>query len=75
MDTYHRWMEVIIPVTMSGCPALSVPVGFNARRPADGNADRRPNHGELACLQFAHAYDEATRWVTKRPPPLLGWLI
>ena len=29
MDTYHRWMEVMIPVTMSSCPALSVPVGFN----------------------------------------------
>ena len=22
MDTYHRWMQVVIPVTMSGCPAL-----------------------------------------------------
>ena len=31
MDTYHRWMEVMIPVTMSSCPALSVPVGFNER--------------------------------------------
>jgi amidase len=31
-----------------------------------------PNHGELGCLQLAHAYDEATKWVTKRPPPLLG---
>jgi amidase len=31
-----------------------------------------PNHGELACLQLAQAYDEATQWATKRPPPLLG---
>ena len=31
MDTYHRWMEVMIPVTMSSCPALAVPVGFNDR--------------------------------------------
>src|SRR5215831_4843491 len=28
MDTYHRWMEVMIPVTMSACPALAVPAGF-----------------------------------------------
>ena len=28
--------------------------------------------GELACLQLAHAYDEATGWVGKRPPSLLG---
>jgi amidase len=31
-----------------------------------------PNHGELACLQLAYAYDQATQWVAKRPPPLLG---
>ena len=28
MDTYHRWMEVVIPVSLIGLPALSVPVGF-----------------------------------------------
>jgi amidase len=31
-----------------------------------------PNHGEFALLQLANAYDEATHWVTKRPPPLLA---
>ena len=25
MDTYHRWMEVVIPATMAGCPAINVP--------------------------------------------------
>src|ERR1017187_686079 len=29
MDTYHRWMQVMIPISMSGCPALSAPAGFN----------------------------------------------
>ena len=41
MDTYHRWMEVMIPVTMAGCPALNVPAGFGAGGLADGHADRR----------------------------------
>jgi amidase len=72
MDTYHRWMEVMIPVTMSSCPALTVPAGFNASGLAMGLQIVAPNHGELACLQLAQAYDEATRWVEKRPPPLLG---
>jgi amidase len=72
MDTYHRWMEVMIPVTMSGCPALSVPVGFNDRGLPMGLQIVAPNHGELACLQLAYAYDQATQWVAKRPPPLLG---
>ena len=41
MDTYHRWMEVMIPVTMSGCPAIGCAGRLQRARPADGNADRR----------------------------------
>jgi Amidase len=29
MDTYHRWMQVVVPATMAGCPAISLPAGFN----------------------------------------------
>jgi amidase len=72
MDTYHRWMEVVIPVTMSGCPALNVPVGFDKAGRPMGMQIVGPAQGEFACLQLAQAYDEATGWVTKRPPPLLG---
>jgi amidase len=71
MDTYHRWMEVMIPVTMSSCPALTVPVGFNDKGLSMGLQIVGPNHGELECLQLAHAYDQATQWVAKFPPPLL----
>ena len=72
MDTYHRWMEVMIPVTMSSCPALGVPVGFNSAGLPMGMQIVAPNHRDFACLQLAYAYDQATQWVTKRPPPLLG---
>jgi amidase len=72
MDTYHRWMEVMIPVTMSGCPALGMPVGFNAGGLPMGIQLVAPPHEELACLQLARAYERATSWVQKRPPPLLG---
>jgi amidase len=70
MDTYHRWMEVVIPVTMAGLPALNVPAGFDeAGRPA-GVQIVGANHGELACLQLGAAYDEASRWVERRRPAL-----
>jgi amidase len=72
MDTYHRWMEVMIPVTMAICPAIAVPAGFSERGLPMGLQIMGPNHGELALLQLAHAYDEATGWVKKRPPALLG---
>ena len=70
MDTYHRWMEVVIPATMSGCPAISVPVGFSDRGLPMGMQIVGRNRGELAVLQLAHAYDEATGWVRRKPPPL-----
>src|ERR1019366_5298558 len=66
MDTYHRWMEVMIPITMSGCPALSVPAGFNAAGLPMGIQIVGPNHGEMSCLQLAYAYDQVTGWVSKR---------
>ena len=72
MDTYHRWMQVMIPISMSGCPALSAPAGFSERGLPMGIQIVGPNHAELACMQLAHAYDQATNWVAKRPPPLLG---
>ena len=31
MDTYHRWMEVVIPISLIGLPALSLPLGFGAQ--------------------------------------------
>ncbi len=72
MDTYHRWMEVMIPVTMSNCPALAVPAGFNPQGLPMGLQIVAPNHREIDCLQLGHAYDEATRWTARRPPPLLA---
>ena len=71
MDTYHRWMEVTIPATMAGCPALNVPVGFGAGGLPMGMQLIAPPHQELACLQLARAYERATGWVEKHPPRLL----
>ena len=70
MDTYHRWMEVAIPVTMSGCPALGTPAGFDARGLPMGIQIVGPNHSEMSCMQLAHAYDEVTNWVRSNPPRL-----
>jgi amidase len=72
MDTYHRWMEVMIPITMSGCPALSVPAGFSEAGLPMGIQIVGSNHGEMDCLQLAYAYDQATRWVTRRLPACLS---
>ena len=69
MDTYHRWMEAVIPVTMSGLPALSVPAGFGPSGLPTGVQIVAGNHGERACLELGAAYDAASNWVRRRPPP------
>jgi amidase len=70
MDTYHRWMEVVVPASLAGCPVLNVPVGFNANGlPMGMQIIGRP-HADFAVLQLGFAHERATGWVKKRPPPL-----
>ena len=33
MDTYHRWMEVVIPASLIGVPAICLPAGFHEGLP------------------------------------------
>ena len=72
MDTYHRWMEVCSLVSMTGCPSLNVPAGFDARGLPMGIQIVGRNQDEIGCLQLAFAYEQATQWVTRHPPPLLS---
>jgi amidase len=71
MDTYHRWMEVVVPATMSGCPAAGVPIGFDSAGRAMGMQIIGKAQADLEVLQLAFAYEQATLWVDKFPPPML----
>jgi len=71
MDTYHRWMEVVVPAALGGIPAISVPVGFDDQGRAMGMQILAKPRDDLALLQLAHAYDLATGWVKKRLPAAL----
>ncbi|ACL55539.1 amidase [Methylobacterium nodulans] len=70
MDTYHRWMEVTIPATMAGCPAISLPAGRNQGGLPMGLQLIAPHRGEAALLSVAAAYEEATAFDRMLPPPL-----
>jgi amidase len=72
MHTYHEWMKVVLPVTMSGCPALAAPAGFNSQGLPMGIQIVAPIHAELACLQLAYAYDNAAGGATNRLPGLIA---
>ena len=69
MDTYHRWMEVVIYPTFAGLPAISVPAGFNAQGLPMGLQLIGKPKGDFELLQVAHAYEQAAQdLIQKRPP-------
>lgn len=57
MDTYHRWMEVVIYATLAGLPCIAMPAGFGANGlPMGVQLIGRP-HGDLPVLQLARAFE------------------
>lgn len=67
MDTYHRWMEVVIGGTLSGLPVVNVPAGFDERgRPMGMQIIGRMGQ-DKEVLEFALAYEQATDYLDRRP--------
>ncbi len=67
MDSYHRWMEVAAPVTLTGFPAAAVPAGFGGpggRLPMGLQLAGRPRD-DLAVLRLARAYEAASPWIAE----------
>ncbi|WP_291918979.1 amidase [Limnohabitans sp.] len=69
MDTYHRWMEVVIYATFAGLPSISVPAGFGENGLPMGLALIGKPQGDLALLKLAHAYEMANLDMINRRPP------
>ena len=68
MDTYHRWMEVVIPISLIGLPALSLPVGFGAQGLPMGMQLAGPVGADATVLALGQAYHLATDWPGQHPP-------
>ena len=72
MDTYHRWMEVVIYATLAGLPAVSVPAGFGANGlPMGMQLIGRPQ-ADLDVLRIARACEQRSADTLSRRPPALG---
>ncbi|MGC1331954.1 amidase, partial [Pseudomonas sp.] len=72
MDTYHRWMEVVVPGTLSGCPIANVQAGFNAQGLPMGVQIIGRHQADFAVLQLAHAYEQVSQWFARVPAPVLA---
>ncbi len=67
MDTYHRWMEVAIPISLIGLPALSLPIGFGEQGLPMGMQLAGPVGADAKVLAMGQAYHLATDWPGQRP--------
>jgi amidase len=67
MDTYHRWMEVVIGGTLAGLPVVSLPAGFDQQGRPMGIQFMGPMGRDREVLEFAMAYESATHYLNERP--------
>jgi amidase len=68
MDTYHRWMQVVVPAGLIGLPVLAVPSGFGEDGLPMGVQMIGANGSDKRLLAIGATYHEATRWPQKHPP-------
>lgn len=67
MDTYHRWMQVVTPVSLIGLPGLALPAGFGDAGLPMGIQMFGPRGSDAAVLALGEAYHQATTWPQRRP--------
>ena len=69
MDTYHRWMETVVPAGLIGLPVLNVPIGFSDSGLPAGLQLIGRKGADLDLLKLGEAWHQATDWPNKAPPP------
>jgi amidase len=68
MQTYLDWMRSAYFITVTGCPAISVPGGFTKDGLPVGIQVVAPHNQERRLLEVAYAFEQATRVGDHRPP-------
>lgn len=67
MDTYHRWMEVVVPVSLIGVPSLAIPAGFGAQGLPMGLQLFGRRGQDRRILTLGQAYHNQHDWTAQAP--------
>lgn len=68
MDTYHRWMACMVPVSLIGLPSLNMPTGFGDKGLPAGIQIFGPRGSDKTILGMGERYHQATFWPQRYPP-------
>ena len=64
MDTYHRWMEVVVPCSLGGFPCVTIPAGFGPL--PMGIQLFGPKHSDAKLLSIASLYNKVMRFESSK---------
>ncbi len=67
MDSYHRWMEIVVPVSLAGVPCVNVPIGFGAAGLPMGMQLFAAKGRDLDLLNWAQTWHQHTKWPDQKP--------
>lgn len=70
MDTYHRWMEIVVPGSLSAGPTMSVPAGFDAAGRAMGMQLLAAPRAERTLFALASGYEKQIGDLLARHPQI-----
>ena len=70
MDTYHRWMQVVVPASLIGLPVVNIPAGFDSRGFPFGLQLIGKPGSDAALLQLAEDWHRAHGLPQAHPPRL-----
>jgi amidase len=68
MESYLDWMRSAYFITVTGCPAISVPAGFTPDGLPVGIQIVAPHNQERRLLEIAAGFEQATGYGDRRPP-------
>lgn len=67
-DTYHRWMECVVPASLAGLPALSLPAGYGSTGLPHGLQLIGPSGSDAKMLAMGAAWERLIGDRTPRDP-------
>lgn len=67
LHSYIDWMTICCAITVTGCPAISVPGGFTTAGLPVGLQIVGPPRADLSVLKIAHTFEAATEYYKTAP--------